>query len=179
MEICLEEPSYVRRNTNYALPLPLSSSPSSSTGAATLLRVDELHEVFKVFDADRDGKISMVELGCVLRSLGDDLSDDELGLMVRDADKDGDGYIDLDEFITLNTVGFDSGMPATDDLRDAFYIFDADKNGLISAEELHRVLTSLGDAACTIDECRRMIKGVDEDGDGCVNFEEFRRMMTC
>jgi len=148
--------------------------------------VDELREVFKVFDADGDGKITITELGCVLRSLGDDLSEEELALMVQAADKDGDGSIDLNEFISLNTAAADAAefsgsagvFPATDDLHDAFRIFDADKDGKISAQELHRVLTSLGDAECTIDDCRQMIRGVDKNGDGYVDFQDFSTMMT-
>lgn len=168
-----------------------TSSSSSSKGNGFLLPtatsgVEELEEVFKVFDANGDGKITIGELGCVLRSLGDDLSEEELALMVQAADKNGDGCIDLYEFISLNTTAADAtgtaasegGLPATDDLRDAFRIFDADMDGKISAHELHRVLLSLGDAACTIDDCHQMIRGVDKDGDGFVDFQDFRTMMT-
>eukprot|EP00252_Welwitschia_mirabilis_P015125 TRINITY_DN33298_c0_g1_i1.p1 TRINITY_DN33298_c0_g1~~TRINITY_DN33298_c0_g1_i1.p1 ORF type:complete len:254 (-),score=6.92 TRINITY_DN33298_c0_g1_i1:407-1168(-) len=141
---------------------------------------DELCEIFKVFDADGDGKITAAELGRVLRSLGDVSTEEELASMVAAADKDGDGCIDVNEFVELNlqTSGDSSFLDAEDDLRDAFEIFDSDRNGLISAEELHRVLRSLGDSRCTVDECRLMILGVDQDGDGFVDFEEFRRMMT-
>lgn len=165
-----------------------SSSSSNGKGNRFLLPtatsgVEELTEVFKVFDANGDGKITKMELGCVLRSLGDDLSEEELALMVQAADKDGDGCIDLDEFISLNTSATDAttsegGLAPTDDLKDAFRIFDADMDGKISAQELHRVLRSLGDAECTIDDCHQMIRGVDRDGDGFVNFQDFRRMMT-
>lgn len=145
--------------------------------------IEELTEVFKVFDVNGDGKITKAELGDVLRSLGDDLSEEELALMVQAADMDGDGCIDLDEFISLNTIASNAsssegGFAPTDDLKDAFRIFDADMDGKISAQELHRVLISLGDAECTIDDCRQMIRGVDKDGDGYVNFHDFRMMMT-
>lgn len=51
-----------------------------------------------------------------------------------------------------------------------------DKNGSISAEELQTVLRSLGED-CSLAECRKMISGVDCDGDGMINFEEFKVMM--
>lgn len=178
--VCLEDekgkqaPTATSTGTGFMLPTVTSG-------------VDELREVFKVFDADGDGKITKSELGCVLRSLGDNLSEEELALMVQAADQDGDGCIDLEEFISLNTVdaadataiaACEGIFPATDDLRDAFRIFDADMDGKISAQELHKVLTSLGDAECTIDDCCQMIRGVDKDGDGFVDFQDFRRMMT-
>lgn len=62
-------------------------------------------------------------------------------------------------------------------LREAFLIFDGDKNGLICAEELRRTLSKLGWTKCGLKECKRMI-GVDKDGDGFVNFQDFRLMMT-
>ncbi|PHT47912.1 Chloride channel protein CLC-a [Capsicum baccatum] len=51
-----------------------------------------------------------------------------------------------------------------------------DKNGSISAEELQRVIQSLGED-CSLAECRKIISGVDCDGDGMINFEEFKIMM--
>ncbi|CAI0413615.1 unnamed protein product [Linum tenue] len=36
---------------------------------------------------------------------------------------------------------------------------------------------SLGED-CSIAECRKMISGVDNDGDGTIDFEEFKMMMT-
>ncbi|XP_062233494.1 probable calcium-binding protein CML30 [Phragmites australis] len=69
------------------------------------------------------------------------------------------------------------------DLREAFDVFDGNKDGLISAEELGTVLGSLGlrqhgASRPAVAECRDMIRLVDSDGDGMVSFEEFKRMMT-
>ncbi|GJN13836.1 hypothetical protein PR202_gb00584 [Eleusine coracana subsp. coracana] len=63
------------------------------------------------------------------------------------------------------------------ELKETFAVFDADGDGRISAEELREVLASLGDDRCSVEDCRRMIRGVDTDGDGFVCFEEFTRMM--
>lgn len=134
----------------------------------------ELEEAFLRFDANRDGKISTLELGSVLRSLGDNPSDEELLLMVKEVDRDGDGFIDLQEFIQLNSACSSSGK---EDLHQAFLVFDADADGKISVEELHHVLNRLGES-CTLEECSRMIRGVDTDGDGFVDFQEFCTMMT-
>lgn len=151
--------------------LPLSSKTLSS------FEIRELQEAFNVFDANHDGKISVEELGSVLRSLGDRPSEQELIQMVRDVDKDGDGFIDLDEFLLLHAGSEGSRMNCDQELREAFRFFDADKNGFISVEELHNVLKRLR-RKCSVEECRKMIKGVDADGDGQVSFEEFQKMMA-
>lgn len=134
----------------------------------------ELEEAFMRFDANHDGKISAMELGSVLRSLGDNPSEEELLLMVKEVDRDGDGFIDLQEFILLNAAASATGR---EDLHAAFLVFDADADGKISAEELYHVLSRLGES-CTMEECGRMIKGVDTDGDGFVDFQEFCTMMA-
>nr|CAB3459269.1 unnamed protein product [Digitaria exilis] len=59
---------------------------------------DELREAFRVFDQDQNGFISRDELRHVLQNLGERLSDEELAEMLREADADGDGQINYNEF---------------------------------------------------------------------------------
>ncbi|KAM5566886.1 putative calcium-binding protein CML25 [Rosa sericea] len=146
-------------------------SPSFNTPA----QIAELEQVFKKFDVNGDGKISSSELGAIMGSLGHPATEDELRSMILEVDADGDGFIDFKEFVELNTNGIDSAE-ALQNLKDAFSVYDIDGNGSISAEELFEVLRSLGDE-CSIGECRKMISGVDADGDGMINFEEFKEMM--
>ncbi|GMJ09647.1 CALMODULIN LIKE 25 [Hibiscus trionum] len=152
--------------------LPFFQSPMRTP---TQIQLQELEEVFKKFDANGDGKISSSELDSIMGSLGQKLSDEELHKMIKEVDADGDGFIDFDEFVELNTKGVDSNE-VLENLKEAFSVYDLDGNGSISAEELHKVLQSLGDD-CSISECRKMICGVDKDGNGLIDFEEFKVMM--
>ncbi|EFJ28056.1 hypothetical protein SELMODRAFT_94292 [Selaginella moellendorffii] len=140
--------------------------------------IQELEHAFRYFDANGDGKISVAELGGVLKSLGENPSEEDLRTMVREVDADGDGFVDFDEFVHLNTEILGDALAASvEELKAAFYVFDTDKNGYISAEELYKVMFNLGEKGVTMEDCNRMIGGVDSDGDGFVNFEEFQRMM--
>lgn len=62
---------------------------------------EEIKEAFKVFDKDGNGFISAAELRHVMTNLGEKLSDAEVDEMIREADVDGDGQINYDEFVTM------------------------------------------------------------------------------
>lgn len=134
---------------------------------------DEVERVFRRFDANGDGMISADELTAVMQSLGSSTSPDEIAKMMEEIDTDRDGFINLEEF-----AGFcKSGDGGVQELREAFEHYDINKNGLICSSELHQILTRLGEK-CTEADCVKMIESVDSDGDGYVNFDEFKKMMT-
>ncbi|CAN6937538.1 unnamed protein product [Brassica oleracea] len=62
---------------------------------------EELKEAFRVFDKDQNGFISAAELRHVMTNLGEKLTDEEVDEMVREADVDGDGQINYEEFVKI------------------------------------------------------------------------------
>ena len=62
---------------------------------------EELKEAFKVFDKDGNGFISASELRHVMTNLGEKLTDEEVDEMIREADVDGDGQINYEEFVKM------------------------------------------------------------------------------
>ncbi|KAK1413972.1 hypothetical protein QVD17_29709 [Tagetes erecta] len=162
-------------------------------GSSSRERKDELKSVFATFDKNRDGFITKQELSDSLKNIGISTSERDVLEMVQRVDVNGDGLIDFDEFCEL----FESMMSGEDekggkiggvsdnnvdqedgDLKDAFDVFDGDKNGLISVEELGLVLDSMGfKEGKKLEDCKMMISKVDIDGDGMINFHEFKNMM--
>ena len=60
-----------------------------------------LIEAFKVFDKDGNGFITSHELRNIMIHLEEDLTPEEIEEMVREADINNDGQIDLDEFVKM------------------------------------------------------------------------------
>jgi calmodulin len=62
---------------------------------------EEIKEAFKVFDKDGNGFISAAELRHIMTNLCEKLTDEEVDEMIREADVDGDGQINYDEFVDM------------------------------------------------------------------------------
>jgi len=62
---------------------------------------EEILKAFKLFDDDETGKISFENLKRVAKELGENLTDEELQEMIDEADRNGDGEVDEDEFLRI------------------------------------------------------------------------------
>lgn len=61
----------------------------------------DLENTFRIFDEDGDRFITAKELKNVMNKLGQTLSDDEVNLMIQEADTDGDKRVNFKEFVQL------------------------------------------------------------------------------
>ncbi len=59
---------------------------------------EEIMKAFKLFDDDNTGFITLKNLKRVAKELGENLTDEELQEMIDEADRNGDGQIDEEEF---------------------------------------------------------------------------------
>ncbi|GAA0185714.1 calmodulin-related [Lithospermum erythrorhizon] len=149
---------------------------SNSKPTMFLQDTSEVEKVFQRFDRNGDGRISADELKDVLKALGSTSSPEDISLMMQEIDIDKDGYINLKEFSSFIKPK-ESSDGGINELKEAFDMYDENHNGLISANELHQILNQIGQS-CTVQDCEKMIKTVDADGDGCVSFDEFKVMMS-
>ncbi|XP_072953042.1 calmodulin-like protein 6 [Typha angustifolia] len=165
---------------------PKTSKKESKDKAVSTATANELHleTVFSTFDRDGDGFVTSAELEESLKRLGLSTTSAEVTRMMEKVDSNGDGLIDLEEFRELYEL-FSSGRQEGEEegdemhLKEAFDVFDDNGDGLITAEELGLVLRSLGlKQGGLVEDCHEMIRKVDKDGDGKVNFEEFKKMMV-
>ena len=62
---------------------------------------EEILKAFQLFDHDGSGKISLKNMRHVAAELGEDLADEELQAMIEEFDRDQDGEISQEEFLTI------------------------------------------------------------------------------
>ena len=69
---------------------------------------EEILKAFKLFDDDDTGRISFKNLKRVAKELGENLTDEEIQEMIDEADRDGDGEVNEEDFLRImkKTVSF-------------------------------------------------------------------------
>ncbi|KAI9503594.1 calmodulin-like 3 [Coemansia spiralis] len=140
-------------------------------------QASNFREAFSLFDQDNDGYISAQELGAVMRSLNKFPTERELEDMIAEIDRDNNNKIDFAEFVTLMARHEKDDTNKEAEILEAFRVFDIDGNGKIDADELRRIMTSIGEKL-TEEEVEEMIREADVDGDNAINYEEFAKMIS-
>lgn len=137
----------------------------------------EVKNAFSLFDKDGDGSITKKELGVALRSIGQNPSESDLNEMISTLDEDGNGTIEFKEFVSIMVSERTKNATNEEEIKRVFRVFDSDGDGQITAVEIKKAMTALGEKV-TDKEVKDMIRQADVDGDGFVNFDEFLRIMT-
>ena len=68
-----------------------------------ILQIQDFQEAFSLFDKNSNGTITSAELGTVLRSLGSNPTEEELGKLVADINAKKGGVLDFKGFLQIMT----------------------------------------------------------------------------
>ncbi|GLT29245.1 hypothetical protein SLA2020_041220 [Shorea laevis] len=131
-----------------------------------------LREMFQTMDTDNSGAITFDELKAGLRRYGSTLKDTEIRDLMDAADVDNSGTIDYGEFIAA-TVHLNK-LEREEHLVAAFGYFDKDGSGYITVDELQQACAEHNMDDVFVED---IIKEVDQDNDGMIDYSEFVAMM--
>jgi calcium-dependent protein kinase len=134
--------------------------------------VSNLYKMFKIFDKNSDGKLTLKEFQTGYQKYyGNVIKDYELKNIFEEIDQNGDGFIEYEEFLraTINQ----KQMLAEQNLKIAFDQFDENGDNKLSFDEIKLLLGSEED-----EYVKNLIKKYDLDNDDCVSFSEYVSMMN-
>ncbi|OWM65289.1 probable calcium-binding protein CML30 [Punica granatum] len=72
---------------------------------------------------------------------------------------------------------FEEQEPSLGEVKEAFDVFDKNRDGFIDAGELRVVLWALGLSEVSEADCQRLIRAFDENRDGRIDFREFTKLV--
>ncbi|KAH7650075.1 calcium calmodulin dependent kinase [Cryptosporidium bovis] len=142
-------------------------------------QISNLKETFMLLDANCDGTLTPQEIITGLKNSGITEFPSDLLAILNDIDSDGSGSIDYTEFIAAT---LDSKQYSKEHVYwAAFRVFDQDGNGKITANELLNLFCcndqiSAGFSERAMCDIKSMIREVDVNGDGEIDFQEFLEM---
>ena len=135
--------------------------------------IERLKKVFYKIDRNLDGKLSKEEISKAYKAEGIHITNGELDNILTNIDFDNNGYIEFEEFI-MNTIP-KKHLFTDANLKTAFDMFDLDKNGSISLNEVKEVL---GMGKEVDDQVLNELRDeINTNGDEELNFEEFKNLM--
>lgn len=139
--------------------------------------LQKLKSAFLALDEDGLGYITKEQMRKGLENSGLKLPNN-FDVLVETIDSDGSGQIDYTEFVAaaLDRKHFSKQL-----LYCAFRVFDVDNDGKITTAELAHILYNGNKkkyiTQMDVDKVKKMIKEVDKNNDGNIDFHEFSEMM--
>ena len=138
-------------------------------------------DLFKVMDKDGDGRITTSEfkehINKAKRSDEEEQdTDDYVDFLMRVYDIDGNGSLEFPEFLQINAFVTYEKKPTEEYINQLFRALDKDSKGFISADDIKRfcrICLTVDDVPYDETKVDELIKVLDINGDGEVNYQEF------
>ena len=110
----------------------------------------------------------------ILKKLGKEGTEEEIDSIWKSMNKiESDTTINFDDFLTfIKNFNLSKNSMSTDDIINAFEMFDKNHNGTISINEFKHILMDLGQKFSE-NEVNEIIKEIDLDDNGKINYREF------
>ena len=146
----------------------------------------KLKKEFLALDLDGNKHISLEEMDSLLTSVKRKLrmSKAEITKLVKDADQNCDGDVDIEEFLDMIEIDNIEGRSNKRDIihkafiqrgiaRKAYEEYDTDRNGFITRDEFRIICENKYPYKLSEIEIWELMNEADKDGSGKIDYEEF------
>lgn len=131
-----------------------------------------MRKAFQMFDTTKSGFIETIKIKTILNTMGQLFDDAELNNLINKNDPDRSGKVNFEAFcnIASHFLEEDDDESTTQELKEAFRLYDREGNGYITTATLKEILAALDDKL-TSRELDGIIAEIDTDGSGTVDFD--------
>ena len=140
--------------------------------------ISELRSIFALMDRSRRGKTSTEEMKWLLNLQNCYPNETELEEIMTEIDIDCDGEISFEDFVAYCSKRKPSRSSVEEDkeIKDAFDFLDRNGDGYVTSTDVKHVMRLIGQDV-TEEQAEQMLAELDEEGNGVISYECFRKMM--
>ncbi len=139
-------------------------------------QIQEYHQIFRNFDMNGDGCLSIDEISKIFEKLDIKISEKKMKLLFDKIDTDQNNFVDFEEFLGLIS-GFYNDISPEIELKEAFDLFDIDSDMFITYQDLQEYLKANNiDTQENQDIIKDIMIFTDLNGDFKIDFNEFSMM---
>ena len=139
--------------------------------------VKQLEELFKEYAGDKEA----LDEGSLQRLLKEKLDQyipkKQVITLIRSIDIDGNGEIEFNEFLEFMRKLDEQDEQDEEALKEVFLLFDRDEKGYLTPESVYHIFLSIGEKI-KLEDITNILKENDIDGDGNLNFQDFKMLMN-
>jgi Ca2+-binding EF-hand superfamily protein len=138
--------------------------------------IKQLLEIFNKYAGEK-GALDEESLQLLIKEkLEQYIQKKQLIALMKKIDTDGSGEIEFDEFIEFMRNLNKENELDEDALKEVFKLFDRDEKGYLTPESVYHIFLALGEKI-KLEDIINILKENDIDGDGNLNFEDFKMLM--